>query len=303
MLSIGRLRLLHELEARGTVTAVAQALSFTPSAVSQQLARLEQETGIALFEKIGRRLHLTDAGRVLAAHADTILAAVDAAASDLATADGEVRGRIRVGAFQSAAHRLLVPTLDHLGIAYPRLEVEVVEADPEETVPALVLGDLDLVFFDEYDDSAPFVNPALDREHLLDDDLRVVLPSDDPLAALDTIQLGELADRSWASGQKGSSYTDAVEAACRRHGSFVPHVAHRTSDLLLLISLVGARRAVAILPDLSGADRNPRVAVRPIAGARLGRKIYTGVRRSSRQRPAVLALRRALRDALKLEAL
>lgn len=298
MLSLARLRLLRELEARGTVTAVADALSFTPSAVSQQLARLEQETGIALLERVGRGVRLTDAGRTLAAHALAILEAVDAAESDLAAAAVEARGRLRVGAFQSAALRLLVPALERLGTSQPQLDVEVVQADPEATIPALLLGDLDLVFIDEYDDSAPFLHPALDLEHLLDDDLRVVLPRNDPLVGRDTVRLRDLAERRWASGQEGSVYSDAVEAACRRDGNFVPHIAHRASDLLLVIHLVAAGQAVALLPDLIAADEDPRVAVRAIAGKTLTRTIYTAVRRSSTQRPAVSTLRRALRGTL-----
>jgi DNA-binding transcriptional LysR family regulator len=298
MLSVARLRLLRELEARGTVTAVAQSLSFTPSAVSQQLARLEQETGVDLLERVGRGLRLTDAGRTLAAHAQAILAAVDVAESDLAATAGAVRGHLRVGAFQSAALHLLVPALERLAAEEPQLDVEVVQADPEETIPALLLGDLDLVFLDEYDDSAPFMNPALDCEHLLSDELRLVLPGDDPLACRDTIHLRELAEHRWASGKEGSVYANAVEAACRRAGNFVPRIAHRASDLLLVIRLVAAGQAVALLPDLIAADQNPRIAVRTIAGERLTRNIYTAVRRSSTRRPAVSAVRRALRDAL-----
>jgi DNA-binding transcriptional LysR family regulator len=298
MISLARLRVLRELEARGTVTAVAESLSFTPSAVSQQLARLEQETGVALLERVGRGVRLTDAGRTLAAHAHAILAAVDTAESDLAAATGEARGRLRVGTFQSAALRLLVPALGRLGAEQPQLEVEVVQADPEETIPALLLGDLDLVFVDEYDNSAPFLNPALDCKHLLDDELRVVLPADDPLAERDTVQLHALAERRWATGQESSVYAVAVEAACRRDGGFVPRIAHRASDLLLLIDLVAVGQAVALLPDLIAADQNPRVAVRALTGKRLTRKIYTAVRRSSKQRPAITTLRRALHDAL-----
>src|SRR6266536_4603655 len=204
MIELRRLRLLRELEARGTITAVAQALSFTPSAVSQQLARLEQETGVALLEKVGRSVRLTDAGRTLAAHADRILASIDAAEADLAAQNAVVRGRLRVGTFQSAGLALLTPALELLAADYPALDIEVIEADPEETMPALLLGDFDLVFADDYE-CRPVASPALDRRHLLDDGLRVVLPRDDVLAASSEVRLADLAARAWASGQPGSA--------------------------------------------------------------------------------------------------
>lgn len=296
MIDLRRLRLLRELEARETITAVAEALSFTPSAVSQQLARLERETGVALLERIGRGVRLTDAGRTLAAHAERILASVDAAEAELATQAETVHGRLRVGAFQSAALALLPPALDRLGHDYPTLEVEVVEADPEQTLPALLLGDLDLVFADDYD-PAPITHPSLDREDLLEDQLRLVLPRNDPLAAAREVRLADLAGRPWASGQPGSAYSAAVERACKDLGAFAPRVCHRASDLLLLLRLVRIGRAVALLPDILGADQDDKVAVRSIAEGALKRTIYTAVRGSSARRPTVIALRHALAAA------
>ena len=293
MIELRRLRLLRDLEARGTITAVAEALSFTPSAVSQQLAQLEGETGVALLERVGRGVRLTDAGRMLAAHADGILASVDAAEAELAAQARTVHGRLRVAAFQSAALALLAPALDKLGHDHPSLEIEVIEADPEQTLPALLLGDLDLVFADDYD-PAPINHRSLDREDLLEDQLRLVLHRDDPLAAASKVRLADLADRAWASGQAGSAYSAAVERACKELGAFAPRICHRASDLLLLLSLVRAGRAVALLPDILGADEEDRVAVRSIAEGTLTRTIYTAVRRSSARRPTVIALRRAL---------
>jgi DNA-binding transcriptional LysR family regulator len=295
MIGLGRLRLLRELEARGTVTAVAEALSFSPSAVSQQLARLERETGVTLLERIGRGVRLTDAGRMLAAHAESILASVDAAEAELAAEAETVHGRLQVAAFQSAALALLVPALDRLRHNHPTLEIEVREADPEQTLPTLLLGDLDLVFADDYD-PIPITHPLLDREDLLQDALRLVLPRDDPLAAAGQVRLPDLAERPWASGQAGSAYSAAVDRACKELGGFAPRIRHRASDLLLLLSLVRAGRAVALLPDILGADHDTSVAVRPIAEGALTRTIYTAVRSSSSRRPSIVALRRTLAD-------
>jgi len=293
MIELRRLRLLRELEARGTISAVAGALGFTPSAVSQQLARLERETDARLLERIGRGVKLTDAGRLLSAHAERILAAVDAAEADLAAESGAVRGRLRVGTFQSAAFALITPALESLAAEHPALEVEVIEADAEQTMPALRIGDLDLVCEDEYDTSAS-QEPLLDRKDLLTDRLRLVLPRTDPLATAKEVRLADLSDRPWASGPVASNYSAAVERACRERGAFAPRVLHRAGDLMFLLNLVRVGRAVALLPDLLGAEQHEGVSVRSIVEGDPTRTIYTLVRTSSVQRPSVIALRAAL---------
>jgi DNA-binding transcriptional LysR family regulator len=295
MIDLRRLRLLRELETRGTITAVAQALHFTPSAVSQQLARLERETGVMLLEPIGRGVRLTDAGRLLAGHAERILGAVDAAEADLEAQAGAVQGSLRVGTFQTAALALVTPALERLARTYPALEVHVVEADMEATFPALRVGELDLVCEDEYR-AGPSAGPLLHREDLFVDRLRLVLPRGDPLAAAAKVRFADLSDRPWASGPVGGEYARAVESACRERGGFEPRVLHRASDLMFLLSLVRVGRAVALLPDLLGAEHDQSVAVRSIVGGDPRRTIYTVVRASSARRPSILALRQALAD-------
>jgi DNA-binding transcriptional LysR family regulator len=297
MIELRRLRLLRELEARGTITAVARALSYTPSAVSQQLAQLERDVGIRLLERVGRGVRLTDAGHTLAAHAREILAATERAEAELAAQEGSVSGRLRVGTFQSAALALLAPALKTLADDHPQLEIETLEADPEETMPALLVGDLDLVCGDDYDGTA-ISEPAIDREDLLIDELRLVLPRNDPLAARTAVRLADLTERNWASGRAGSAYAAAIENVCRERASFTPRVHHRASDLVFILSLVHAAGTVALLPDLLGADQDPRVAVRPLTDGAITRTIYTAVRRSSAQRPAIIAVRDTLRTIL-----
>src|SRR5918995_3930320 len=124
MLDLRRLRLLRELHARGTVAAVADALQFTPSAVSQQLAMLEREAGVRLLEKAGRGLRLTDAALVLVEHAEALLERAALAEADLAAAAGTVAGRARIAGFQSVVLRLAVPALERLAGDAPRLRCE-----------------------------------------------------------------------------------------------------------------------------------------------------------------------------------
>src|SRR3954464_2052535 len=159
MLDLHRLRLLHELQARGTIAAVADALQFTPSAVSQQLAVLEREAGVPLLERAGRGVRLTDAAVVLAGHARALLDGAERAEADLAVASGRVAGRARIASFQSMALRLAIPAIRALATESPDLRCELVEAEPEQSLPALALGDVDLVLADEWP-GQPHPRPA-----------------------------------------------------------------------------------------------------------------------------------------------
>src|SRR3954466_7432407 len=166
MLDLHRLRLLHELHERGTIAAVAEALRFTPSAVSQQLAVLEREAGVPLLERAGRGVRLTDAALVLVRHAGALLERAELAEAELAAAAGKVAGRGRIASFQSVALRLAIPAMQTLARDAPDLRCELVEAEPEQSLPALALGDVDLVLADEWQ-SQPHPRPAGgERRHL-----------------------------------------------------------------------------------------------------------------------------------------
>src|SRR5687767_6599043 len=178
MLELRRLKLLRELHERGTIAAVADALQFTPSAVSQQLAVLEREAGVALLERAGRGVRLTDAALVLVGHAGALLERAELAEADLAATAGRVAGRGRIASFQSAAFHLAVPAMRALGRDAPELLCELIEAEPEQSLPALALGDVDLALADEWQQQ-PLARPAgVDREDLFRDPVRLVLPED-----------------------------------------------------------------------------------------------------------------------------
>src|SRR5829696_2999018 len=182
MLELRRLRLLRELSDRGTIAAVAEALQFTPSAVSQQLAMLEREVGVPLLERAGRGVRLTDAALVLVEHADALLERAAVAEADLAAAAGAVTGRGRIAGFQSVSLRLALPAMEALARDAPRLRCELIEAEPEEALPALALGDLDLVLGDEWQHQPWRLPSGLARHELLRDAVHLVLPSRHPAA-------------------------------------------------------------------------------------------------------------------------
>src|ERR671932_750166 len=196
MLHLGRLRLLRELRDRGTIAAVADALQFTPSAVSQQLALLEREAGVPLLERAGRGVRLTDAALVLVGHAEALLERAALAEADLAAAAGTVAGRARVAGFESVALRLALPAMAELARDAPGLRCELVEAEPEQALPALALGDVDLVLGDEWQHQPWRLPPGVQRHELMEDRVRILLPARHPAARRhpDAVPLSELAN-------------------------------------------------------------------------------------------------------------
>src|SRR5215208_1971627 len=182
MLDLRRLRLLRELNERGTIAAVAEALQFTPSAVSQQLAQLEREAGVPLLERAGRGVRLTDAALVLVDHAEGLLERAALAEADLAAAAGSVSGRGRIAGFQSVSRHLALPAMKALARDAPQLRCEMIEAEPEEALPALALGDIDLVLGDEWQHQPVRLPAGVERRELIREQVRVVLPARHPVA-------------------------------------------------------------------------------------------------------------------------
>ena len=290
MLDVRRLRLLRELAARRTVTAVAEALSYTPSAVSQQLAALERDAGVPLTERVGRGLQLTDAGRRLVEHADAVIARLEAAEVDLAASAGHVSGRVRIASFQTGAHALVIPAIGPLETRYPELQCELLQADAETALPALRLGDVDMVLAEEYDHAPRTRDPALEHRELCRDALVFAVPVGHPAAEKDAIAFADLRDDEWAGGEPGTAWNDMIERACRSVGGYEPDVRHHVDDVRLILSLVAERRAVGIVPALGLRTEIEGFVWRPPAEGPLDRKIFTAVRRGTTDRPALQAV-------------
>jgi DNA-binding transcriptional LysR family regulator len=298
MLELRRLRLLRELHARGTIAAVADALQYTPSAVSQQLAVLERETGLALLERAGRGVRLTDAAVVLAGHAEALLARAELAEAELAAAAGTVAGRARIASFQSVALRLAVPALEALAREANGLRCELVEAEPEASLPALALGDVDLVLADEWRHQPRARPPGIDRLDLHLDTVSVVLPEDHPAARSGrAVPLAGLAGAAWTTGHREAGWDEVTVRTCRALGGFDPDIRFRTNDSVIALAVVASGQAVALLPDLVGADAHPGVAVRTIAEGSVHRTIFAATRTADARRPSVRALLRAVEAA------
>ena len=291
-LILQRLRLLHELEARGTIAAVADALQFTPSAVSQQLAVLEREAGVPLLERAGRGVRLTDPALVLVRHAEALLERAALAEAELAAAAGTIGGRGRIASFQSVAMRLAMPAMRALAREAPGLRCELIEAEPEQSLPALALGDFDLVLADEWQHQ-PRSRPAgVDRRDLHRDPVYLILPADHPVVARhrDAVPLAELAGEAWTTGHPGTGWEEVVNRTCRELAGFDPDIRHRTNDSVTCLALVAHGQSVALLPELVGPETHPGVAVRAIAEGSLHRTIFAATRSADAGRPSVRAL-------------
>lgn len=293
MLHLSRLRTLHELARLGTVGAVARSLSYSPSAVSQQLAQLEKETGTSLTEQVGRRLVLTDAGRVLAEHAAVLLEGVERAESDLAATRPALSGVLRVASFQSVMLSLIPPALTVLSAEHPDLQIEVHQREVEPAYEGLLAHEFDLVLGEEYPGLDEPHRPGVQREPLLEDPLLLAVPSSGPWCDPDGIE--DLADASWTADPETVMPGVWVRNHLRGLG-VEPRVRFETIDLLLQAHLVRSGHAVAIIPGLVAREHLGSARLLELAGAPR-RRVHTAVRSGRRDHPATRALRTALAEA------
>ena len=300
MLDLRRLRLLRELSQRGTIASVADALQFTPSAVSQQLAMLEREAGVPLLERAGRGVRLTDAALVLVGHAEALLERAAVAEADLAAAAGTVAGRGRIAGFQSVLLGVALPAIEALARDAPRLRCEVFEAEPEQALPGLALGDLDLVLGDEWQHQPVRFPDGVERHDLFRDEVHVLLPAGHPAARRhpDAVPIAELAGEAWASAHAGLAWEELTQRTCRDLGGFNPDIRHRTNDATVSLALVARGLAVTLLPTLPLPEEHPGIALRTIAERPVFRQIFAATRAADAARPSTRALLAAVRDAV-----
>ncbi|MBP2406829.1 HTH-type transcriptional regulator GltC [Streptomyces netropsis] len=287
MFDLHRLRLLRELKHRGTLAAVAAALSYSPSSVSQQLSVLEKEVGVPLLEPVGRRVRLTEQGEILVAHTEAVLERLEQARAEVAGSLTGLTGTLRLAAFQTAALTLIPPTLTLLRTAHPALRVHVTEAEPEAALPALRARDFDLVIAEEYPGHPHPRHPELEEVDLSRDTLRLALPAG----------AGEgPSGRPWVMEPEGTPARRWAMALCRDAG-WEPDVRYESTDMLLHLRLVEQGHAAALLPDLLWCGRKPTVPLLELPGGRRSRRLFTVVRCGSSRHPAVLACREALARA------
>jgi DNA-binding transcriptional LysR family regulator len=293
MLDVHRLRLLRELDRRGTLAEVARALSYSPSAVSQQLTQLEAEAGVPLLERVGRGVRLTDQARLLVAHTDAILARLERAEAELAASLTEVTGTLRVASFQTVLLALVPATLSRLAQQHPRLRVEITDREAQPAFAGLLAHEFDVVLGEQYPGQPASTVPGVDERELLLDELRLAVPRSGPLHRT---RLADLADAPWVLDPADSPPGRWSRVLCRAAG-FEPDVRFESSDLLLQVHLVRTGHAVALLPDLLREDHRSELHSVRLPG-RPRRRLFTAVRRGTDTHPRVRAFRDALAAAL-----
>jgi DNA-binding transcriptional LysR family regulator len=297
MLDIHRLRLLRELDRLGTLAAVARALSYSPSAISQQLTLLEAETGTTLLERVGRGVRLTEQARILVRHTEVILERLELAEADLARSMTEITGTLRVASFQSVMLALVPTALSALAARHPELRVQITQSEASEAFAGLVAHDFDLVLGEEYPGLPQPRLPGVDEEDLSYDEMRVAVPPSGPWSRT---TLADLAGAPFVFDPADLTPGQWARNMCRTAG-FEPDVRFASGDLLLQVRLVETGHAIAFLPDLLWTGRSPGpVRLHHLPG-RPRRRLFTGVRGGAGRQPRVRAFREALKDAVHAE--
>lgn len=318
MLDVRRLRLLRELARRETIAAVAEALSFSPSAVSQQLSVLEREAGLPLLERTGRRVRLTPAGQTLVRHADAVLELLERADAELAQARGGLAGALRIGSFPTATRAIVPAALAELALRHPGLEPMVSETDPAAVAHALRAGDLDVALIHAYDFVPAPQEPGLATDPLYREAMYLATPSQwappvDPGAAGKTADGGAPAavaaaggagqrallrthaDAPWITATPGTLCHAMTVRACEDAG-FMPRIRHQVDEFATVLALVAAGQGVAVVPQLGVTGHaDPAVALTRLV---MERRTNVAFRSGAAHHPAVAAFSAALRTAL-----
>ena len=261
------LKVLREVALRGSFSAAAEALSYSQPAVSQQIARLEGQAGVKLIERQPKGIRLTPAGEALVRHTERILAQLAAAQAELGEIASSARGRLRIGAFASAAGTIVPRAVSAFRRLRPGVHVDLSLMDPPVSVPTLRRGDIDVAIIEEGGFEADPVLDGLGVERLMDDMLYAALPAGHPLATRRAVALAELKDEEWMLVGCSGTCADSniVLRACKEAG-FEPAVAYTSEDYFAIQGLVASGMGVALVPGLALTSSREDVAVRPLRG-------------------------------------
>jgi DNA-binding transcriptional LysR family regulator len=263
MLNVQRLRVLREVANSGSFSRAAEALSYTQSAVSQAIATLEAEAGARLIERDRRGVRPTAVGAALVAHADAILARLDAAETDLAAIVGGRGGRLRMASFPTAGSTLMPLAIATFAGAHPEVELSLAEGEPEEIAPRLRAGEFDLALLFEFREAGERHEAGLRRVDLLEDLMYVALPDGHPLADKPRLRLEDLREEAWVQTSVASPCARHVVRSCHGAG-FEPNVSFESDDYQTVQGLVAAGVGVALVPQLALSSVREDIRVRAL---------------------------------------
>ena len=284
MLDVRRMRVLREVAAQRSFSAAAEKLGYTQSAVSQQIAALEREAGATLIERNPRGIRLTDAGEALVRHADKILARLAEAEAELDAIAGLKGGRLRLASFPTAGATLVPAAVADFSRRHPGIELSLAEAEPDESLPRLKAGELDLVLVDD----GPLIrdeDEELEITHLLDDPLYLVLAPDHPLARRRRIRFQDLAAEPWIAGTQVCACTRHLHATCAAAG-FEPRQIFESDDFQVVQGLVAAGVGVALIPGLGLVGERPDIVIRAVSAKPPARQILAATLKNGFRSPA-----------------
>ncbi|MGH3585120.1 MAG: LysR family transcriptional regulator [Pseudonocardia sp.] len=302
MLNPGYLRTLQEVLRRGSFAGAAAHLGYTPSAVSQQMAALERETGTLLFERMVRQVRPTPAAHVVARRGEMILAQIEQLRDDLDRVQADAADTLRVGCFPTAAAHLVPDVFDGWT---DRFGIELLVAEPTSLETALTstcVIDLAIVY---HFYRSPAARPRdTDAIYLFDDVMRAVLPAEHPLAERADVTLEELAQWPWIGHPSGTTGARSIERFCLEVG-IKPRIVAESNEYPAMLGLVRAGMGIALVPTLALQTPEPGVTVRDLVGVRCGREVFALVRANETSPQAAQFLertraavgRRAARDA------
>jgi DNA-binding transcriptional LysR family regulator len=295
MLNLGRLEMLCEVVTRGSFSAAAEALSYTQSAVSQAIARLEAETGATLVVRDRRGVRPTAAGSTLVEHAEAIFAQVEAAEADLAAVLGVRAGRLRVASFPSAGATLMPLAVAMFRERHPHVALTLAEGEPEEIAPRLRAGEFDLALLFEFPGAREPASVAHAPVTLLEDPMYVALREDHPLASKEGLSLADLGDEQWVQTSASSPCARHVVRSCLAAG-FEPVVTFESDDYETIQGLVAAGVGVALIPRLALTRVHRGILVRQLAPRSPARKVVAATTAGPGVTPAARAMVDVLSD-------
>jgi DNA-binding transcriptional LysR family regulator len=280
MLDLAAVRSLIAVRDHGTVGGAADALGFTPSAVSQQIKRLERQSGSAMLEHVGRGVILSERGRLLADHGQRLLAELEQL-ENLALGDGRApTGEFRIASFYTAGRGVVAPLIARLAQTAPDLRVLLHEIDPRECLAVIERGGGDLGIVHDWETVPLDLAPTLESVRLFTDTADVLLPAGHPLSEADAVDASELLHERWVSTHSGAICDDWLNQMFAMHGAR-PNVPFRDSNFSTHVGLVEQGVAVALLPRL-GRERLPdTVRAVPVRNPTPQRHVYSVWRRAS----------------------
>ncbi len=289
MLDVKRLNILREVAARGSFSAAGEALYLSQSAISQQVATLEREVGMKLLDRTREGPKLTDAGRVLVSHAEAAIARLDEAERELSAIAGLDGGALRVASFPSASATVLVDAVSLFHGRHPGVALKVADAEPEDSIPLLRAGELDLALTFDYPSVSAPEERDLERTLVLAETLHLALPANHELAEREVVPLAGLADEEWLCGTLPSTCGEIVVSACREAG-FEPKIGFETDDYHVMQGFIAAGLGVTLLPDLALETLHAGLAVRATDPPAPGRRVWAVTRQEGSRSPATEAM-------------